>query len=68
MQHDLNVLKNWLDHNKLQLNIQKTNYIIFNNQKSNETLNVPRISINNTLLKRVTESKYLGIIIDSQLM
>ena len=67
MQHDLDILKKYLELNKLQLNIEKTNYIIFDKYKTNESQSASIPTINNTVINKVTETKYLGLIIDSKL-
>lgn len=56
----------WLALNKLTLNIQKTVYITFGSYSDS----VPKkfeIKINNETLKRVNETKYLGIIFDTNM-
>ena len=56
----------WLRLNKLTINIQKTVYLTFGNYSDS----VPRtinIEINGEQLKRVTETKYLGINFDTNM-
>ena len=56
----------WLNINKLSLNVEKTHYIIFctinKYIKTDEN-----IFINNQLIKRVHSSKFLGVIVDSNI-
>ena len=62
-----NALKNfyeWCCFNKLALNINKTQYIVFSPAQCPFD---PIISINGTALNRVKEYKYLGVIIDENL-
>ena len=55
----------WLKAIKLSLNIAKTNYIIFDNRcPINSTIS---IALDGITITRVFETKYLGVIIDSQL-
>ena len=67
---ELLVLADWFKANKLSLNIQKTSFMLFGNQKivsstrnniSNESLS---FRLDNKISSRVTESKFLGVIID----
>ena len=60
----------WLVSNKLSINFEKTNYMVFkaNNYTINEIKNLNlSISINNILLSRTTSIKYLGVWLDDQL-
>ena len=50
--------------NKLSLNVDKTNFILF--QKKRQPLSISVI-LNNNQLSRKTETKYLGIIVDEKL-
>ena len=56
----------WLCANKLSINIEKTNFVIF--RSSQKRVNyVPKLYINNMRLKQEDSIKYLGIYIDSHL-
>jgi len=58
-------LHTWFLANKLTLNVDKCNYMIFGSKiKDCES---PDISINNIKLNRVTSTKFLGIYIDDKL-
>ena len=54
----------WIRINKLTINYKKTNFIIFFRTKHNKCY---RITMNNNLLERVTETRYLGVYLDEQL-
>ena len=58
-------LRNWLSANKLFLNINKTNYIIFNNRSRPPDLN---LKIGDRIIKRTDIHKFLGIKIDENLI
>ena len=58
----------WLQANKLTLNILKTKYkIIGKEQMLTQTGSIPKIKIGNSYLKRVVKTKSLGLIIDDNL-
>lgn len=60
----LSRIKSWFDINKLSVNLNKTKYIIFTNRKVTNQID---IKINNIVLERVTEHKFLGICIDEKI-
>ena len=63
---ELRLAKKWLDANKLSLNIDKTNYIIFHSS----SLNLPSgsdIKIGKKHIKRVKFVKFLGLLLDEHL-
>ena len=61
---ELNKLNVWFAVNKLSINVSKTNFILFGNRKQNEDLD---ITINNVKIDRVYVTKFLGVLIDSNL-
>ena len=61
---ELDKLNVWFTVNKLSLNVSKTNFILFGNRKQNEDLD---ITINNVKIDRVYVTKFLGVLIDSNL-
>ena len=63
---ELKQLKKWLDTNKLSLNIDKTNYIIFHS-KSKKLPSEPLIKIGKKHIKRVKFVKFLGLLLDENL-
>jgi hypothetical protein len=56
----------WLCANKLLLNVDKSNFVIFHPVQKQITHNVC-IQINNKIIKHETEIKYLGIMLDCHL-
>jgi len=65
--NELKYISNWFKLNKLSLNIKKTNYIIFKNKYSNKpTINL-NINIDNVTIQQVETTKFLGLLIDSNL-
>jgi hypothetical protein len=59
-------LSHWFKQHKLKLNIEKTNYMVILYKKS-LSLEGVMIKIDDIELQRVTEMKYLGVIIDDKL-
>jgi len=59
----------WLNQNKLKLNFEKSNYMLFKpytkKLKDNDTFEI--LLENNIKIKQVTSTKYLGIVFDEQL-
>ena len=66
MQTDINKLFKWLNINKLSININKTNVLLFNIRNKNENINL-NLYINNIKLKQVTDIQFLGVYIDDKL-
>ena len=61
---ELDKLHVWLSVNKLSLNVDKTNFILFGNRKNIDDV---CISMNNSIITRVRATKFLGVIIDEKL-
>ena len=61
MNEELIKITNWLNSNRLSLNVDKSNFIIFTRQKF-KTYN--SVVINNKTLNRIFETKFLGVNID----
>ena len=61
---ELDKLALWFRANKLSLNISKTNFMFFGHKPYSIT---PQISIDGMLLKQVSSTKFLGVIIDAHL-
>ena len=64
MNETLHKISTWLALNKLSLNTNKTVYIEFGNQVGSTPKNLD-INIQGTKIKRVQNTKYLGIIFDN---
>ena len=58
---ELNAFNNWFAANKLSLNIDKTNFVVFGNFHNNFDF---RISLDGKLLVRANKVKFLGVQID----
>ena len=54
----------WLQANKLIINLQKTHMMLFTNKTRPATLS---ININNNVITEINETKFLGVIVDNQL-
>ena len=63
---ELNKLTEWMNVNKLSLNVTKTNFMIFRS-KHRKAVFSNNIKINGTDIDRVESTKYLGVYIDSKL-
>ena len=63
---EVRAIKRWLDANKLSLNINKTNYIIFHSSSRN-LLSGSTIKIGKKHIKRVKFVKFLGLLLDEHL-
>lgn len=59
-----NKIKQWMDSNKLSLNLNKTKAMTFGNYKYNSEL---QIKIEGVQIENVIENKFLGVIIDNKL-
>ena len=64
LNRELELFVRWFALNKLSLNVNKTNFIVFTNKK---ICNDPSIYLNGNLISRVTNTKFLGIFIDEKL-
>ena len=62
LQHDMELLNSWLSSNQLSLNMSKTVMMTF--------WNTPElyVSINHTLIPNVNQTRFLGVILDKNLM
>ena len=65
LNNDLQIIREWLNCNKLSLNIKKTHYMIFTSK--NKYVNDLDLKISDTQIERVYSTKFLGVHIDSQL-
>src|SRR3984885_14930417 len=69
MNEELAKVEIWFKANKLSLNLNKTNYILFTSKKKMSFVHEHAfsISIDNQCINRVTSAKFLGVYIDDQL-
>ena len=63
MNKELEIINNWFKANLLSLNVTKTSYVIFGNNKCHDIY----IFIQNTSPSRQFETKFLGVILSSNL-
>ena len=64
---DLCTLTDWFNANKLSLNLNKTNFILF--RPPNQTIDTDvELIINNIKIDQVKFSKFLGLLLDENLM
>jgi len=61
---ELSHISSWFKANKLSLNIKKTNYIIFKNKHSNRKYENINIIIDDNVIDRVSNTKFLGVFVD----
>ena len=64
---ELNLIHTWLQLNKLFLNITKTEAVLFGTGARLTQVENFRVSIGHCQLERVTEYKYLGVVLDDTL-
>jgi len=63
---ELNNIDNWLKHNKVSINYNKTHYMLIIKQKIPLDFDM-NISINNHIISKVDNLKYLGVLLDNKL-
>ena len=66
LNNELNLISTWLRANKLSLNIDKTNYVVFHSPQRKLHYNM-NISISNKQIENENQVKYLGLFIDCHL-
>ena len=65
LQWDLNIIMQWCQKWRLNINRQKTQVILFeNNNKSSKI----EITVNGSVIKQVKEKKTMGIMVDEKLI
>lgn len=65
MEIDLKNILNWLNSNKLKLNVNKTKWMIISNKKCE--FDGKTLKINDESIERVKQIKYLGVIINDKI-
>ena len=63
--NDLNAISEWLQVNRLSLNVKKTHYMLFSSTKIMSTN--AELTIEGEAISEVTKTKFLGAIIDNRL-
>ena len=61
---ELQKVEDWMNQNKLNLNVSKTNFVLFNRSKQPVSIS---LQYNNTNLERTDVIRYLGVLIDDKL-
>ena len=65
--NELSNMQQWLNINKLSLNVNKTKYMIFHNYQRNINSYTPDVRINNQSIERVAGFNFPGLTIDEHL-
>ena len=66
IQLELDKISNWLNVNKLSINISKTKFIVFRSSKKNQNYDTT-ILLNNENIEQAKTTTFLGVIIDEHL-
>lgn len=61
---EIKKMTQWFKANKLSINLEKTKYMLFGNKKCNTDA---RISLDGVMLERVSEIKFLGVMLDEHI-
>ena len=64
---ELDDILEWLNTNKLSLNVKKTKFMIFHYRQRKIDNCIPNLKINSEPIERVTEFNFLGLTIDEHL-
>ena len=64
MEDEFKKVLDWLNANKLIINLSKTHLMLFTNRSRPESIS---ISVNNEIVNEVSETKFLGVIVDNKL-
>jgi hypothetical protein len=67
LQSDLNSVHDWMNENRLKLNLCKTVFMVVASPHQLSQLPHIKLQINSTAIKRVSEIKFLGVIFDDGL-
>ena len=67
MNYEINLINQWIQSNKLSLNIDKTNYMIMSAPRSKIKTDECNIMIDGKNIVRVPRTKFLGIILDENM-
>ena len=66
MNEEMVAVVDWLNINKLSLNLKKTHFIIFSRKKEKVDV-TENLIVNNSIIDRTDKTKFLGVIIDQHL-
>ena len=64
---ELAKINEWLEINKLSLNVTKSKFMVFHTQHKHRAIKPPVPKINNTNIEQVEQFKFLGLTLDSNL-
>ena len=64
---ELGNIQEWLNINKLSLNVKKTKFMIFHHYQRNINNITPRLKINSEAIEKVSEFNFLGLTMDEHL-
>ena len=64
---ELAKINEWLEINKLSLNVTKSKFMVFHTQQKHRDIKPPVPKINNTNIEKVEQFKFLGLTLDSNL-
>ena len=64
---ELAKINEWLEINKLSLNVTKNKFMVFHTQQKHRAIKTPVPKINNTTIEKVGQFKFLGLTLDSNL-
>ena len=65
--NELSSIQEWLNIDKLSLNVNKTKYMIFHNYQQDIKSCIPDVRINSQSIERVSEFNFLGLTVDEYL-
>ena len=65
LNYELAKLTEWLNANKLSINVSKSHYMVFH--RSRRKINKGNIILYTTIISQVTFTKFLGVILDDKL-
>ena len=57
-------LKVWMNENRLKMNNNKTEFILFGSKPQLDTCKTKTLNVNNTEIKLADKIKYLGVLLD----
>ena len=68
LNHKLSLVCKWLNINKLSLNINKTNFVIFHPYQKEASHLTPCLKFIDTVIENVEEFNFLGVYLDSHMV